>query len=256
MKELGQIVMVSDVHLRRPDDSRGKALIMLLDSLCSDTTKVFCLLGDIFDFYLGLSSHYDKVHQPLIDALGRASKRGIDVVLVEGNHEFRMKKAYWPGVRIVDDLECCFEVGSQKVVVCHGDMIDPPLSYRWFRNLVKSKFVTGIAAALPQSFVESYVFSHCSVSKSAHQFKKMDHHKLLNAAMNRASELKADIFLFGHFHTPYYLSEKGTQIACSPSWDQINLLSIYEDGKIKRGFYRNEIWQMLDIKRYKGPNEP
>ena len=95
--------------------------------ICSDV-KNFILVGDIFDFLLGIAgSYFDKKFKVIAKLLKQLSQSGTRVVFLEGNHEFKISELKWQGVEYVD--EGSLRLDEYGLVVSHGDMIKEDRKY-------------------------------------------------------------------------------------------------------------------------------
>ena len=240
-----ELLMVSDVHLRGPDDVRCRLLCDVVDRAMSGSVKTFLLLGDIFDFCIGGPKFYRQKYQVLSGKLE-------DLAASEGNHEFSMTAMRWKGVEVVQSEAMMLECGA-KIAIRHGDLLNAPKSYRLFRWALKSRMIRGIAAAIPATVMESYALSHAKISRSRDQYRHLDHSGLMAAANVWLQETSALHGIFGHFHVPYAEPrEAGAgKILSVSSWDDPNFL-IFNAGKFSRGIFDQSTleWRFEDIKSF------
>ena len=137
------LVVVSDIHLHRPDDERGQLLLRVLEQVKMGQVEYLVLLGDIFDFCLGSHPYFQRKFELIGAALSDVARSGTRVIYVEGNHEFRLRDLPWEGVHIVENGTHSFELSEgPKIQLAHGDMIYTHRRYKRVRKFVKSSFVT------------------------------------------------------------------------------------------------------------------
>ena len=235
-----ELVVVSDVHLRQPDDQRSKILLDLISQL-SKPTEYFVLNGDIFDFCFGDSAYFRRKFQVLGQALADAVKRGVKVIFIEGNHEFHMEELGWGHIEIIKTHSRPVQLNSgTKINIGHGDLITDDKAYRAFRGLVKSGFARAIAKRLPGSWLDGYALKHAKVSRSQDKYRKLDHQRILSAFERFLDIDDYEHGIIGHYHVPYAekrSNEKGMMLSVD-SWDVPNALT-FEKGNFYRLFFKD-----------------
>lgn len=242
MQVRSELVVVSDIHLREPGDERSQLLEQLISRLSPGDVRFLVLLGDIFDFCLGSSEYFRKKFAPLGELLEQVSRRGIQVLFFEGNHEFEMERIGWKGVEFVTDPYRVLRLrDGKRVALAHGDLVHSSWDYRIFRKVVKSQTVSEIARFVPGRLIELYAFSHAKISRARDDYRKLDHEKLLNSAEEWVRRSACDFGIFGHFHVPYAETRHNhdrshpVRLFSLDSWDHPNTLT-YDAGVFNRGF--------------------
>jgi len=233
-----ELVVVSDVHLRQPDDQRCMILMGLIAQL-RKPTEYFVLNGDIFDFCFGDSDYFRKKFHALGQALVDAVNRGVKVVFIEGNHEFHMDELGWEHVEIVKSHSRPVELKSgAKIMIGHGDLITEDPTYCAFRAFVKSGFTRAVAKTLPGKWLDAYALKHASISRSQDEYRKLDHKRILSAFEGFVGAGDYTHGIIGHYHVPY--AEKRTNgkgmLLSVDSWDVPNALT-FENGDFYRLFF-------------------
>lgn len=240
-----ELLVVSDIHLRGPQDERYLVLCELIDTLATLELKTFVLLGDVFDFFFGFKRHYTKKYAALGAALQRLAASGTTIYFYEGNHEFDLLATKWPHVNFVveGDIALTFADGK-KVLLNHGDLIYSSPEYRRFRSFVKSAFVKWAAFLLPSWLLEGYALHHAKVSRSRDAYRKLDHRALFQHCAEWLKSNHADIGVIGHFHVPYNEGTPDRRLLSVNSWDKINFLA-FKEGRTYRGFY-SQGWSVTE----------
>jgi UDP-2,3-diacylglucosamine hydrolase len=145
----GNLVAIADSHMVRHDEELGR-FVACLDSLARDTAKLY-LLGDIFNIWLG-SKRFEMEHMgPVLDALRRLARAGVEVRLVEGNRDFHVADGYLgdPFAAVVPDGEETFFAG-RRFWLTHGDLVnEADRQYRMWRRFSKSRALWTAFRALP-----------------------------------------------------------------------------------------------------------
>lgn len=254
-----ELVVVSDVHLREPDDDRARALSRLIQQVTAGDVGHLWLLGDIFDFCLGSTQYFQRKFAPMMALLEAAARSGTQVTFFEGNHEFDLHALGWSAVEIVREGEKTVSLADGvSVSGAHGDLIYAPQSYLWFRNLIKSRLILAIARVVPSRWLDAYALSHAKVSRAADTYRHLDHKALLEAMENWAMRSGSHHVVFGHFHVPYaeprmQKEAPGGLLLSLESWVSPNALR-YAAGRWERLSLDHGAWepvQSLDL--YPGP---
>lgn len=232
------LVVVSDCHIRQPDDLRATTLVALIDSLSGDTCKVFLLLGDIFDFFLAGSHYFERRFAALGVALSALSQRGTRVIYVEGNHEFHLPRLSWSGIEFWTQKSHTLILAGRKIAISHGDVIYASPNYLRFRAALKSAPIHLIARTMPATFLNTYALGHAKVSRSQDKYRTVDHAALIATMTQWVDDADCDDGIFGHFHVPYGepTPKRGGRIMSVESWDRPNILFL-KDGS----YYRTHI---------------
>ncbi len=229
------LVVVSDIHLRQPDDDRALLLLDLIARL-GGQVEAFVLNGDIFDFCFGGGRYFRAKFAVIGQALSELATRGVRVVFVEGNHEFHMHEVGWSGVEIVQTRDFVLQLRSgARLKFCHGDLIkDEPL-YRVFRALVKSPLANLLAKLIPGRWLDGYAMAHAGYSRGQDKYRKLDHDEILGQFDRWMGAGEPPHGIIGHFHVPYAEARRtGTGLMLSvESWDRPNAL-LYEAGGFSR----------------------
>ncbi len=223
------LVVVSDIHLQSPEDMRGRLLLRLLEDIAAEPPEYLVLLGDIFDFCLGSHPFFQRKFAAIGEALSRVAAAGTKVLFIEGNHEFRMIDLPWPGVDVIENGTYTIALKSGvKVQMAHGDMIYSHRRYKAFRRLVKSSLVTGIARYLPGPWMDRLATTGSEVSRSADQYRTIQHDHILGAVDRWLENGAGDYGIFGHFHVPYAEPRRDGRLGGVYSvecWDKPNVLA-------------------------------
>jgi len=117
---------MSDIHIKDVNDRQANSLLQLLSQLESNPTQhqIF-LVGDIFDFWVSNGEALQKAFAPIIDKLRSLREQGSKIFYFEGNHDFHID-VFWTksmGIPVFEN-EAIFQVGSYKVRIEHGDLIN------------------------------------------------------------------------------------------------------------------------------------
>ena len=140
-----RIVVLSDVHCAGLDDPIQQEFVVWLDQLEADA---LWMLGDIFHWGWSFGSGTQSAIQPVVDALERAEKRGVELLFVGGNHDFAMGQAL-SEVLVIEVRDAHVrEVCGRRVFLAHGDEADQTFGYRLVHRLIHSSLFAGVIASL------------------------------------------------------------------------------------------------------------
>ncbi len=250
LKDLGHsenLIVVSDVHMRTPDDERTKAF---LDFLGRIETQFKCdtlvLLGDIFDFFNARQLFYFQLWKPVFDRLRTLKEAGVRVVFVEGNHDYGFEHSPRPEIR-----DCFFDCGDVvlklkhkrlgDIVLLHSDDVVCPPSYRIFRSLVKSETFQTLLAPVPGRLTSAIFSRYAGLSRARDDYRVLEQQFLTDCALRFKGLLSADfglnprICVFGHIHVNLDDELDDVRFLSGPAWfSSPNLLWLSEDGRVER----------------------
>lgn len=247
-----RLIVMSDLHIRSCHSKNGRLLLNVLDQIQRSEIETLVLLGDVFDFYFGKGTFFDKKFAPLAEALATISLSGKSVYFVEGNHEFGMKCSNWRGVEFLDG-PFFLNIFGEKIGFCHGDLLAAPFSYRVFRRAIKAKPLHDVLRYVPGKWLDQYALWHASKSRANE--KPVDHRKILAAAESWLDEIEGcKTIIFGHFHIPYTesgMKDPENKMVCLDSWDKPNILSYDGESFFRYHFKdRPNIWAKKEAKSF------
>ncbi|BCA79437.1 UDP-2,3-diacylglucosamine diphosphatase [Desulfuromonas sp. AOP6] len=226
-------IFLADAHLLNPADSNYQRLLHFLESEGAGIRTLY-LLGDIFEFWVGYRSVVFSPYVPLLEALRRLRGQGVEIVYVEGNHDFNL------GPYFRNELSChilpdggSITIDGIKVYIGHGDLVNQEdKGYRLLRRFLRSRFLTFLMAIVPPDL--TWAISRWGSRRSKERRGgKQGHHLPEQALRRHANHLFVEghqAVITGHFHTPLFdSSAEGTLIALG-DWITQYSYAVYEDG--------------------------
>ncbi len=119
-----KLLALSDLHIENEHDPLLRSTLEWIDSSCS-SGDVLVLAGDIFDLYVGHKPHFRERFRDFHAALVALAARGVELHYIEGNHDFRLKRAFpeVPSLQI-HERQVEIQLGRYRVYVAHGDLVD------------------------------------------------------------------------------------------------------------------------------------
>ena len=119
-----RFLILSDLHVQGPEDPKYAQLIAWLKAHRSNKVT-FVLAGDIFDLLWGDHDYFRSLYYQFLNEIEATLQIGAQVHWIEGNHDLHLKPLFAEkNSVVVHDTFFTFEVGSRKVFVAHGDLVD------------------------------------------------------------------------------------------------------------------------------------
>lgn len=220
------LIVISDVHLRTPDDALSQLFFNTLEGLKVPGTLVF--LGDIFDFIYANSSYFLKRWHRFFSLCEKLRARGFKIVFVEGNHDFgfhphdKKLSRYFDASGDVEIILCHPLLG--KTVLRHGDDVICKPGYKKFRQLIKSKPVQMVLSNIPHQMVDWACLHWAQASRGRHDTYQVDQSLIDSCLKNFIKSDKlfyGDVktFVFGHIHVDAnFMLQTGPRFLSGPDW--------------------------------------
>ena len=232
-------VLIADSHVV-PDTPQESAFFTMLDRIANTSYNVI-FLGDNLDIWIASAPKYENhLHEHFLQWC-RSEKQRREVILVEGNHEFYVKRHY----------SDCFSACSEDVFrlpnlsFTHGDMTHYPFSFhRLFRAFAKNSFGDFIMSILP-----------CGVP-FAHTMKKLLAHKKSDKGpadyipypavdhwvANEAKESGSQLVFMGHFHCGGGHELSNVRYVILPAWKDLGTIALLDETTLE---YTIDSWEKL-----------
>lgn len=253
-----ELLFVSDVHLAHGQDRRGTLLTSLFSNLGDLKIERLILGGDIFEFCFGSKAHFRSKFRTIYTPLADMAGKGCKIHFLQGNHEFFVENLDWPLVTFVkaSNLEIELSSVNTRVLVSHGDLINPPRLYLNYLKIVKSRLFYYFLCLLPAKFIDYMALVFAKESRSRDVYRELNHKKIIDDGFNWINSAKADVGIFGHFHFPYESESNGKRILCDWSWESPNFIAYVSDRWV-RGIWKNQGWNLVPIEfaNYLGPGQ-
>ena len=202
-------LFISDIHLGNHKSQADK----LLEVLKNYEYENLVIVGDFIDLTsLKKKFYWNADHSTVIQKVLRASRKGVKVTYILGNHDFYLRGLIKDENINIGDITICDEMyyetsKGEKIYICHGDQFDgfirlhPFLyvlgdwayefsfkinkAYNWFRKLVG---------------LEYWSLSQYLKSKVKNAITFINDFKILS--LKKLDEVDCDSIMIGHIHTP------------------------------------------------------
>jgi UDP-2,3-diacylglucosamine hydrolase len=214
-------IFLADAHLDQPDDVNYRLLLRFIQSL-QGTTDTLCILGDLFDFRMGLPALTFPEQQPLLEALGNLARTGTRLVYLEGNHDFLLGAdlARQLGAEIYTG-PVILELQGQRVYLCHGDLINrADWRYRLLHRVLRHRVTVQIGQLLTSSMVEGVrrQLQHSSRGRCPHGKTTRDYSGMIRLYADSVRQQGCDALVLGHFHQPFIEDQDGFTLVSLGDW--------------------------------------
>jgi UDP-2,3-diacylglucosamine pyrophosphatase LpxH len=245
--ESENLIVVSDVHMRTPDDERSRLFCKFLDRVGSDVAcDTLVLLGDIFDFFNARQVFYYRLWKDVLTRIRVLNERGVRVVFVEGNHDYGFEHSPCKDVK-----DCFFDCGDVilrtkhpalgEIVLLHSDDVVCPPSYRAFRSLVKSRTFQSVLSPVPGAVTSALFSRYAKISRAKDDYRPLDSTFLTVCAeqfitvLQAVHSLRPDVCVFGHIHVDLDDSLQNVHFLSGPAWfSRPSFLCMSEQGTVVR----------------------
>jgi UDP-2,3-diacylglucosamine pyrophosphatase LpxH len=202
-------LFVSDIHLGNHKSQAGK----LLEVLKNYEYENLVIVGDFIDLTsLKKKFYWNADHSTVIQKVLRASRKGVNVTYILGNHDFYLRGLIKDENINIGDITICDEMyyetsKGEKIYICHGDQFDgfirlhPFLyvlgdwayefsfkinkAYNWLRKIVGLQY---------------WSLSQYLKYKVKNAITFINDFKILS--LRKLDEVDCDSIMIGHIHTP------------------------------------------------------
>jgi UDP-2,3-diacylglucosamine hydrolase len=176
---------------------------------------------------------------PLLEKLRRLATNGTRLFFVEGNHDFNL------GPYFRDTLNCTIipdqqliEWDGKKLLLCHGDLLNPDRNYQRLRSFWRSGLVRMLTRIIHPDLVWSFAIWLSDQSRNKHPENcHWDPSPLLLPFARQHFARGCDAVLCGHFHQIVNREIDGKQLIVVGDW--IRQFSYVEmtDGRLELKSY-------------------
>lgn len=214
-------VFISDAHLRDPDDSNYMAMLAFLESIQGKVSTI-CILGDLFDFRIGLPDLEFPEHEPVIDALRGLVKSGARIIYLEGNHDFNLGVDFASSIGAeIHAGPVDVEIDGRRIHVCHGDLVNrADWRYRLLHFVLRSRAAVICGQAAPKSLVQRIRRGLQGASRRRYgsDRNRWDYRSIIAAYAQDFRSMGYDAMVIGHFHMPFIEADSKFTLLSLGDW--------------------------------------
>lgn len=235
-------IFLADAHLCAPEDANYQLMLQFISSL-EGTVDTLCILGDLFDFRIGLASLTFAEHEPILDALRRLRDSGTRLVYLEGNHDFLLGADFTQ--RLGAELHVgpvVLELQGKRIYLCHGDLINRrDWSYQLLYRLLRHPATLYTGQLLPPSLVMALRDRLQRSSKkqyTVHQHR-WNYQAIIRSFADVVRQQGCDALVLGHFHQPFIEELDRFTLVALGDWISQSSYAELADGTFRLLSYRN-----------------
>jgi UDP-2,3-diacylglucosamine hydrolase len=240
-----KIYFASDFHLGVPTPAasleREKKIVRWLDAVKGDAHSIY-LLGDIFDFWFEYRHAIPKGFIRLQGKLAELRDANIPIQFFTGNHDMWMFDYFEKelGIPVHRDPQI-LEVGSQKLMIGHGDGLGPgDHQYKIIKWFFNSSLCQWLFARIHPNLgigIAKYWSRKSRISndrKGEDEFKGEDSEYLLIYCREMEKISHHDFYIFGHRHLPLdiRINEQSRYINLG-EWVNFNTYGVYDGRNVE-----------------------
>lgn len=197
------ILLISDLHLQeqRPDITR--AFLDLLSGRARQAEALY-ILGDFFEAWIG-DDAMTSFQRSICQALRQLSDSGTQVLLMHGNRDFLIGKAFCKaaGCTLLPD-PCVVELGGEPVLLMHGDTLcTQDVAYMKLRRYLRNPLTLWVLRHLPLATRHKLARKLRSESRAQTRMKASD---IVDVTLDEVPRQMAAhgvrTLIHGHTHRP------------------------------------------------------
>ena len=158
------------------------------------TSQLF-LMGDNFDLLFGYNEYIKTFSNEAIALINDLSTL-IEVIYLEGNHDFCLKEIF-PKVKVYsrEQQPIFCELGNKKVALSHGDRYVTGLGYNFYSKILRNKITLNLLKPFEKKIIDSQM-QKLSQKKICHTFVGFE--KRVEQILKYYRGV--DMVIEGHFH--------------------------------------------------------
>ena len=167
---------------------------------------ILCLVGDIFDLWLGEFEYFKSEYPELIGVLKEFGERNVRLLYFQGNHDLYLED-FWGaelGMEVYREPQV-LEFMGKRFSIEHGDLMNPKdRGYLFLKAVLNNPIVEGAIKRLPGAMV-GWVGSQMSSASRRINPHSPEHseniHNMIRAhARKRHVQTGAEWIVTGHVH--------------------------------------------------------
>lgn len=200
-------IIISDAHLNDGYELKAKLLIRFMEKEVIHHETLY-ILGDFFDVWPGTNAYLVKKYKPVIHTLRQLCEEGIEIIYLEGNHDFRLGSFFSEelGIKVYPNFlsETWMD---KKVILTHGDWANrKDHSQQILRKFLRLSIVHQFKKCIPPKILYNIGKASSSFSRRcymSYRLKHLDLIKMKYRDIARNFFLNGyDIVIMGHTHLP------------------------------------------------------
>lgn len=234
-----KVYFLSDFHLGAPNEmasrEREVRLVQFLNRAKEDAAAIF-IVGDIFDFWFEYKTVVPKGFVRILGCLAQISDAGIALHIFTGNHDLWMNDYLSKELNANVYFEpTIFTIGAKQFFIGHGDGLGPgDQGYKFLKKIFTNSVCQFMFRWLhPDAGIRlaNYLSgkSRSKTGSADEVFLGEDKEWLIVYTKEKAKEIKADYFIFGHRHYAIDLPiTGGARYINLGDWLRLNTYGVFD----------------------------
>ena len=156
------------------------------------------LMGDVFDALFGAITYTLEINAQIVSLINEISE-GIEVIYLEGNHDFNLKDVF-PKAKVFtiqnQPIMCCYE--GKTVCLAHGDFIGD-FFYKLYTSIIRNPFILRVLNSFDNiinHFILKKLDSYLSKKDDCKEFRGFEEYM----QKRLVGRITCDYLIEGHFH--------------------------------------------------------
>ena len=232
-----RVYFISDVHLgvsneKRTEDAHQDALIAFLRHF--EAGDRLFIVGDLFDFWFEYRSSVPTTGARVIFELYVLGQRGIQVVIMPGNHDIWLGSYLREQVGLdVQSNPLEIELQGKKLTITHGDEFGADWKFWISRAILKSRLCIWLFGLLHPDLGVALGRRTSQVSDAQSRATPSSDRKVYETAAEKLIQAGHDIVLCGHFHSPVDLVIMDGRLIVLGNWLGSDTYAVMENGDVR-----------------------
>jgi UDP-2,3-diacylglucosamine hydrolase len=212
-------LIIADAHVGQGVDD-ASTMSTLVNTAVAGQVGEIVYLGDAFQYLIGMSKFWSASLREVMETWRQARRRGVRIVLVEGNRDFFLDEPELAG-----EIDCSgrvyeFESDARRYRLDHGDLVNRrDFQYRFWSTVSKSRVARLWARLLPQPVAVTIVHrmeNHLATTNRKFRYMKPIDDLQRNAVAAWSQGI--DVLFWGHFHTHWECRDGDRLAMIVPAW--------------------------------------
>lgn len=213
-------LIIADSHIGQGGADDAAVMSSLVRRAADEGVGEVIYLGDAFQYLIGMSKFWSKAHGVVMEAWREARRRGVRIVVIEGNRDFFLDEADlapeidWGGRRYE------FSARDTRYRLDHGDLVNRrDFQYRFWSKVSKSTIARIWARLLPRPVavaIVRHMEAHLATTNRKFRYTKPigDLRRCASSAWSDG----VDVLFWGHFHTHWEYHDGERLAMIVPAW--------------------------------------
>lgn len=238
----GAAFFISDAHLGAEDDAapdRREALLHdFLRSLPGRASALY-VVGDLFDFWFEYATAIPRRHFRTIAALDALRRAGVEITLMNGNHDFYLGPFLREDLGLVThDGPLALTLQGRRIWLHHGDgLLGGDLGYKVLKRVLRSPVSIALYRWLHPDLGIPLAHHVSRWSRTSRPDRPIDGDQVWrDVALPRFAE-GFDTVMIGHFHQVLERCENDRRLYVLGDWIDRFTCVVLENGA-----FRMETW--------------